>query len=455
MVRRRTRRRSASYGGQATDKQMIWFFYNILFLIIYVLIMPHFLLRMWKRGGYRKGFFQRVGLYGASLKADLQSRRRVWIHAVSVGEIFVALRFMKELRACRPETAFVLTTTTSTAHAIAEKKMGPDDVLLYFPADVPLVVKRVLDCLKPLALLLIECEIWPNLIRIAGKRNIPVVLLNGRISDRSCRGYKMLRPLVKTVLDCFNLLCAQGQDDAKSLIEMGAYPERIRIMGSAKYDITDIASEETEKAGEILRKNIFDSNARLLVGGSTWPGEETALLDIYKSLLRISNDSRLVLVPRHAERADEVAKEIEKSGLSFIRRSAWDGSQTLRSRSFNVLLVDTTGELNTFYSMANVIFVGKSLTNHGGQNVIEPAVFAKPIIVGPHTKNFSSVIADFLAADALIQVQDRRTLEETIIMLWDDSEKRQAYGQRARQLVRDKAGSVAASVKLILPLIES
>ena len=435
---------------------MKWFFYNILFAIVYVLMIPHFLQRMWKRGGYRQGFLQRIGIYSASIKAELKARAHIWIHAVSVGEVFVALQFIKEFRICRPKTAFVLTTTTSTGHAIAEKQLLQDDVLLYFPADFHLIINHVLNCLRPLALLLVESEIWPNLIRLAKKRNIPVILLNGRISHHSFRGYKKLQPFVRDVMGCFDLLCAQNQDEVGTLVQLGADHARIRVTGSAKYDVTDIVCEEAKKSGETLRKEFFGPDADLLIGGSTWPGEEAALLNIYKNLRTISSKCRLVLVPRHAERANEVAAEIEKSGLSFIRRSEWENTDiTPQDQSFDVLLVDTTGELKAFYSIANVIFVGKSLTNHGGQNVIEAAAFAKPIIVGPNMENFSSIMADFLSSQALIQVKDISGLGKTVMALWKDNEKRHAYGQRARQVIRDKAGAIRTSVKLVLPLIES
>ena len=433
---------------------MIWFFYNILFSIVYVLMLPYFFLRMFKRGGYSKGFFQRLGFYGVPLYANLRSRRRVWIHAVSVGEMYIALRFMDEVRNCRPETAFVLTTTTSTGHAIAEKRVVQSDVLLYFPADFPFIIKRFLDCLNPLALILVESELWPNMIRLARKRNIPIMLLNGRISNHSYRGYKKLRPLVKRILGCFDLLCVQSDEDSHRLIDLGADPERVEIMGSGKYDVANTASEQAAKSGEALRNRIFSSNTRLLVGGSTWPGEEKILIEIYKSLRDRFQDLRLVLTPRHVERAREVISEIKTSGLSFLRRSEIDEGRAQQSLFPDVLLVDTTGELNIFYSIATVIFVGKSLTSKGGQNVIEPAVFAKPIVVGPHMENFASVTDDFFTANALIQVQDKRGLKKAILELWNDDEARQGYGSRARQVVLDKAGAIPASVKRYLSLMK-
>lgn len=433
---------------------MIWFFYNCLFPIVFLLMLPRFLIRMCRRGGYCRGFLQRLGIYDRVVISRLQSRPRIWIHAVSVGEVFVALRFIEAVRARHAEAAFVLTTNTSTGHAIAEKQIGSDDILLYFPVDVPPVIRRVLNRLRPLSLVLVEGELWPNLIRQANHRGIPVMLLNGRLSDRSYRRYQKIRFLVRRLLASITLFCVQGEDERKRLIELGADPARVRVMGSAKYDVvSSTPAPESAAITNILRHTGFDMNAQLLVGGSTWPGEEAILLELHRKLRAAYPAARLVLVPRHMERACAVVAEIEKTGLAFQRWSAADHTDQLAiTPAPEVLLVDTTGDLKQFYAAATIIFIGKSLTAHGGQNVIEAAVYAKPIVVGPHMENFRSVMADFLSARALIQVRDKEGLERAFIDLWSHEDKRREYGQRARQVVRDKAGTIQASVELFLAL---
>lgn len=429
---------------------MIWLFYNILFPVVFLLMTPHFLWRMWKRGGYRNGFRQRFGIYELEFRERLRSRRRIWIHAVSVGEVFIALRFMEEARVRRPESAFVLTTTTSTGHAVAARGAGSDDVVMYFPLDLPPVMRSVFKLLDPEALVVVECELWPNLVRIAAARKIPVVLLNGRISERSYRGYSRMRPWVRDVLRCFDLLCAQDEVNAERLRRLGADPAKVKVAGSAKYDVARDFSKEIEEAGAGLVARAFGPGVRVLVGGSTWPGEESVLLDVYKTLRERHGNARLVLAPRHAERASEVIREIGRSGFQAVLRS-----ELLRERAGappDVLLVDTTGELRAFYSVATLIFVGKSLASRGGQNIIEPAVFAKPIIVGPHMENFESVAADFLAAGAMVQVAGALELERSVLKLWNDPASRAEYGRRARQLVGKKAGSVRASVDFLFNL---
>lgn len=432
---------------------MIWFFYNCFFPIVFLLLLPRFVKRMWKRGGYRKGFLQRFGCYEPAVRLRLRTRPRVWIHAVSVGEVQIALRFMRALRERRSTLAFVLTTTTSTGHTIAAQQLAADDVLLYFPVDLPWIMARVLDCLRPLALVLVEGEFWPNLLRLARRRGVPIMLLNGRISKHSFRGYRRVRLLVKKALACFDLFCMQGPEDAQRLRELGADLGKIQVMGSAKYDVAEPVRLDSSSVRALLLRAGFDADTRWLVGGSTWPGEEAILLAIYKKLRAQDPNIRLALVPRHAERREAVMADIRKSGLSGAAWSELKTDRAVHTPVVDVLLVDTTGELNHFYALATVIFVGKSLTSHGGQNVIEAAVFAKPIVIGPYTENFAAVVADFCAANALIQVPDPAGLERAVAELWADDQACQAYGRRAEQVVHDKTGAIRASAECLLTML--
>jgi len=431
---------------------MFWFVYNVLFAVGYTLMMPHFLLRMWRRGGYRKGFLHRLGRYEPDVRRRLQERRRIWIHAVSVGEIFVALRFMEEIRNAQPGTAFVLTTTTSTGHKMAEGKLNANDVLLYFPTDFPAVVNRVLNIVNPIAILLTESELWPNLIRKAKGRGIPIILINGRISESSFKGYRRIRVFFSKVLRWMDLLLVQSDMDRQRLVELGADPTSVRVMGSAKYDITQSNAAGQEGIRQVLKSCDMAGDSLLLVGGSTWKGEEEILLDLLKRLRPEFPALKLVLVPRHAERRAEVEGVIKASGLSHVRRSEI-GKAPAASATSDVLLVDTTGELKDFYASADIIFVGKSLTSKGGQNIIEPAGLAKPIIVGPHMSNFEGVVADFLAADAIVQVSDVAGLELAVRVLLCDRDRREGLGRRAKDVVAAKKGACRESVKAILATI--
>ncbi len=417
----------------------------------YLLMLPYFIFRMARRGGYLKGFLQRLCIFSASDRAKIAKARRVWVHAVSVGEIQVALQFMSKLREMDPATSFLLTTTTSTGHSVASKSLHPADCLAYFPVDFPLVVRRALRLFRPRALVLVEGELWPNLVRACAGHGIPVFVVNGRMSAKSERGYGMLRTFFERAINQVTLLCVQTPEDRERLIRLGARPERVRVMGSTKYDIAESDGQVAARVAALLKSMGVTEGAPILVGGSTWPGEEAVMAEILKKLRARHRDLRLVLVPRHAERAAGIAAEIGRCGLSVGLRSM---ARKPGFVSGDVILVDSTGELMGFYSMASVVFVGKSLTEHGGQNFIEPAALGKPVVVGPNTENFPGVIRDFLAADAIVQVQDAAGLENAVGKLLDDPSLRIAYGTRAAELVRSKRGAMHATVELVLAEIQ-
>lgn len=423
---------------------MLWIVYNLFFPIGFVLMLPRFISRMMRRGGYRRHFEQRWGHYGRGTAARLTEHRRIWIHAVSVGELFVALRYIDETRRRQPDAHFVLSVTTSTGHALAEEKLDPRDVLIYFPLDIPPVIRRVFDQIRPQRLVLVECEFWPNLVRQARRRDIPVALINGRISDSSFRGYMLLRPLTCRVLRMIRPLCMQGRQDADRILAMGADPDDVHVLGAAKYDLDAPAAGADAPARAVLRKLNVSGHAPILLGGSTWPGEEEALCRVFKALRTSRPDLFLVLVPRHAERRDEVVAAVRAQGLSHALRSgAPDGAPPP-----DVLIVDTTGELMSFYAAADVVFVGKSLCSHGGQNPIEPALFGKPVLVGPNMENFPAVMDDFLAADAICQVHDFQGLEKAAAGLLDDPAARERLGAAARSVIESRRGVMARTVDL-------
>ena len=425
---------------------VLWAVYNVLFPVGFLALLPRFLVRMARRGGYARHFAERFARYDEATLAKLREGSWVWIHAVSVGEVFVALRFMEEYRASHPGTRFVFSTTTSTGRRIGEEQVRDPDVLVYFPLDFPLVVKRALAVIKPRLLVLVECELWPNLIRLAKQRGIPVALINGRISEHSYRGYRKLRLFTRPLLAQVDLLCVQSETEKQMLRDLGADERRLHVLNSAKYDITPEGSGDHEATQAVLRAAGIAEDDLVLLGGSTWPGEEGVLLDYFLQARARFPKLRLVLVPRHAERASEVQKEIEARGLALCRRSALPAAA---GQPGSVLLVDTTGELRRFYAEATVIFVGKSLTQHGGQNIIEPAQCGKPIVVGPHMENFPVVLRDFLGAQALIQVPDAAGLAGAVEKLLADSATRRAYGERALQLVREKSGAIRRTVALL------
>jgi 3-deoxy-D-manno-octulosonic-acid transferase len=305
----------------------------------------------------------------------------------------------------------------------------------------------VLRIINPKRIVLVEGEFWPNLIRLAAKQGIPISLVNGRMSEKSYKGYRKLKSLTTDVLGKINPICVQGEVDAGRLIGIGAPKEHVHIMGTVKFDVAERDPTAEAAAAAIMRKIHVEEDAVIILGGSTWPGEESVLCGLYKEFREKYNNLFLVIVPRHVERADEVIQCFEGHGLSYVRRSQLD---TLEPKEVpDVLFIDTTGELSSFYSVADIIFVGKSLKEHGGQNPIEPAMHGKAVVVGPNMENFPQVMAEFLKENAIAQVDGEDTLVSTVNSLLDNISGREELGERARQVVQKNRGVMERTVNLI------
>ena len=419
---------------------MKWFLYNVLFGIAYMVMLPSFLLRMKRRGGYRARMGDRFGRYPNEILAALRHEPRttsheppIWIHAVSVGEVAVAGQLMRALRAKDPSIRFVFSTTSSTGWKQAEGQVGREDTLIYNPLDFGGCVRRALDAARPRAIILTESEIWPNFIRAAKKRGIPLFLINARVSDRSAPRYRKLRWFFGEVLRCFTKIFAQSDLDAKRLTDAGADPATVSVTGSFKFDV---AKRNPPKEEEL---RAWIGEGEILLGGSTWPGEDEVLLRIYAELAETRPDVKLVIAPRHFEKADAVEANILKAGFSCVRRSRNDKNVASRN---TVYLCDTTGEMMGLFGISTVAFVGKSLCEHGSQNMIEPCLCGVPTLVGPYTENFRPVMSDLLAADAILQVRDEEALKREILRLFADPEARVALGARAQAAVERRRGVV-------------
>jgi len=435
---------------------MRWWLYHTLFAVAYVVMLPHFLLRMKKRGGYRNRMGDRFGRYPADILAQLrQMEGAVWIHAVSVGEVYVAGQVMRAMRAREPDLRFVFSTTSSTGWREAEKQVSPADLLVYNPLDFPLCVNRALAAIRPRALVLTESEIWPTLIRACHRRGVPLFLVNARVSDRSAPGYRRLRLWFGPVLRMFTTILAQSETDKRRLVDAGATPERIEVTGSFKFDVAIRNPDKEREIAAFLARVDCGPERTVLLGGSTWPGEDAALIRIYRRLRPRYPDLRLVLVPRHFEKADAVQAEIERAGFSCVRKSKEvPRDSTDNASSPSIILADTTGELMGFYGNAHIVFVGKSLYEHGAQNMIEPCLCGAATLVGPYTENFRPVMSDLLSADALVQVSDEAALDREIERLVGDAEARRALGARGTEAVLRRKGVVDRSAEALLGAIQ-
>lgn len=432
---------------------MRWFFYNVLFAIAYAAMLPNFLRRMKKRGGYRAHFAERFGKFDPETARRLAEKPRVWIHAVSVGEANLAGTVIRELRRRDPSFSCIFSTTSSTGRGVCEKIAGPDDVVIYLPLDFPRCVRRTLAAANATALVLTESELWPNLLRALHRKGVPLLLLNGRVSDRSAPGYRRLRFFFGPVLRCFETLLAQSPLDRDRLVAAGAPADRIRVTGSVKFDVPPPSADALARARDLLaRGGVEPGRDLVLLGGSTWPGEELALARAWRAARANVPSLRLVLVPRHAERAAEVVAELEKDGFAVERSTRLRTAPP--SADECILLVDETGVLFPLYSQADLVFVGKTLApNEGGQNMIEPCSFGKPVLLGPRTENFAAVMETFRAASAVVEVANADALSREVAHFAADPAARAALGARADAAVAASRGALARSCDAIESLL--
>lgn len=432
---------------------MKWFVYNLLFCAVFPFLLPGFLLRMARRGGYRARFGERFALYPEDFPREAGF---VWIHAVSVGEVQVAGRLMREWREREPGVRFCFSTTSSTGWKTAEREIGPGDALIYNPLDFPAFVKAAFARISPRAVVLVESELWPNFIRRASKLGVPLYLVNARVSDRSAPRYRMARFFFGDILRRFDRIFAQSALDRDRLLAAGAAPDAVEVTGSFKFDVAARNPAKEEELRKWLARCGVPDGAKTLVGGSTWPGEDAVLLSIYRRLLdeaRARGDAAmpaLVLAPRHFEKADAVEANILAAGFRCARRST---GETKGDAGETVLLADTTGELSALYSLAYAVFVGKSLCEHGSQNMIEPCLYGKPVAVGPWTENFRPVMSDLLEAEAIVQVSGESELSDTISRWFASGAG--GLGARAAAAVERRRGVVAACTKAIVSGVEA
>jgi len=419
--------------------------YSILLTVGFILALPWFLWKGRSTGKYLRTFRERLGRLPVYLNVD--GDRSIWIHAVSVGEVLAARPLVPALRERFPNHRLFLSTTTMTGNAVAKKSVRGVDGLFYTPFDFPWPVRRVLDVLNPSLLVLVETEIWPNLIHEARRRGTRVALANGRISPRSFPRYLRVRRLLASVLPEIDLFLMQGETHAERVRAMGAPPERVQVSGNLKFDAV-----EPGKLPERLARLIQGGTTPrpLWVAGSTVGGEEELVLSAFHRVRERVPQARLLVAPRHPERFDAVPPLVEAAGFRCLRRSALDPAAW---RDGEVLLLDSLGELAQVYALASVVFVGGSLVPSGGHNILEPAVAGKAVVVGPHMDNFQEIADQFRSESALVQVASADDLGREVSALLLDEERCRALGARARALVGRNRGAVRRTADALSSLL--
>ena len=422
----------------------MYLLYSALLAAALLLGSPYWIFQMLRHGKYRRGLGERFGVVPQRIRSE--SRPSIWIHAVSVGEVLAVSELVRRLRSEYPEHRVVVSTTTDTGQKLAASRFGADSVF-YFPFDLAFCVKPYFAALQPELIIVAETEFWPNFLRTAEQRGVRVAVVNARISDRSLPGYRRWRPLLTRVLRNVDLFLAQTPEDARRLTEIGADANRVRVGGNLKFDVSPPPAPAI--VAQLRSALASSSTGPVLVCGSTVDGEEPLLLDAFKAVLARHPSAVMLLAPRHPERFQLVADQLQQSGLSFSKRSNWNGETLFGS----VLLIDSIGELASLYALADIAFVGGSLVPRGGHSILEPAQHGVAILVGPHTENFRDIVELFRSQDA-VRIVSPTELTPALTELLDNDNRRIALGRRALETLQSQRGATQFTLDQLRSLLK-
>jgi 3-deoxy-D-manno-octulosonic-acid transferase len=446
------------------------FILDFMYIIAGVLYSPVVLYRTVRHNRYRTGWDQRFG----KISRNDSEKKCIWIHAVSVGEVNAAKTVVQELQKNFSNLEIVISTTTDTGQVRAQALFGSQHKIIYFPFDFSWVMRRAFRNINPAICLLMELEVWPNFVTMARKTNVPVVIVNGRISDRSFSRYSRIQPLIKNVFGKIELALAQTEEYAERFKKIGVPEKNVVVTGSLKYDTaqaddkvegTDILAEQLNQAGWTFPKNSkygVQGTPYIWVAGATGPGEEEIILDVFKQLQlqKEYENLKLVIVPRKPERFDEVAQIITSAGFQCLRYSGFkeaakNESRTMSHESRTVLLGDTMGDLRKFYSLATIIFVGRSLVPMGGSDMMEAAALGKCTMFGPHAFNFKQTVDDLLKNDGAIMVNNKQEFFKATRKCLSDPAYAQKIAENGQQVIKNNQGATKRTIEELAKILNS
>ncbi|MDD5064919.1 MAG: 3-deoxy-D-manno-octulosonic acid transferase [Phycisphaerae bacterium] len=433
------------------------FIIDCVYLLIAFAITPFVLYRMVRYGRYRAGWANR---FGRIARKDPALKKCIWLHAVSLGEVNAAKTLVEELKKRFTSFEIVISTTTDTGFARATTVFGASHKVFYFPFDFSCTMRRAFLGIQPVACILMELEVWPNFVLIANQLHTPVIVVNGRLTNRSFSKYKKIKPLAKEMFRRLSLVLAQTDEYAQRFIEIGCQRAKVFVTGSLKYDtaqITDKVDGTDTLAEQLnLRTQNSELKTQLWVAGATGPGEEQIILEVYKNLKEQFKDLRLAIVPRKPERFDEVAQLIEQSGFNLIRYSQIKNNERqVTGNESRVILGDTMGDLRKFYSLATIIFAGRSLAPMGGSDMIEAAALGKCTIFGPWIHNFQQTADDLLAAQGGIMVKDKQDLLETMQKCLSDPDFTEKIARNGQNVIRNNQGATQKTIDHIAKFLDN
>ncbi len=428
----------------------MYFLYTVGSLVLFVALAPYFLYQAVRYRKYVGSLRQRLGYLPVSFNVDGEAS--IWIHAVSVGETLTARALAGDLKRRYPGFRLFVSTTTVAGQQVASRQIPDADAVFYFPLDLPPIVNRTLRVVNPRLFVVMETEIWPNLLRACRRAGVRTVLANGRLSNRSYPRYRMVRRLFRRVLDDVDRFCMQSRESADRLLDLGADPARVSVTGNLKFDALNAHATQAADRGmpRILRFFRVSADRPVVVAGSTMRGEELAVLRAFGRMRAAAPRALLVLAPRHPERFAEVEQFARDEGFRTARRTSLAIDE---EPAADVVVLDTVGELAELYRLATVAFVGGSLVPTGGHNILEPAVFGRPILFGPHMQNFAEIAEAFLDAGAAVQVDDEAALEAALRELVADPARRAALGRAARDIVEANRGARERTLAAIAELL--
>lgn len=430
--------------------------YSLLLTVAFIILLPRFLFDSLRGGKYADGFWQRLG-YLPDFKSNHQPV--LWLHCVSVGETQAARPLVKQILEQFPAYRLVVSTTTKTGQEFARKVFETEaDLVFYFPFDWRFTVQKALRKIKPNVVLIMETEIWLNFIREANKNSARVIMVNGRLSEKSLRRYLLIPKTMSRVLHYVDLALMQDAADAKRISQLGIRPSKVKVTGNIKFDLT-LDEAESKTTAEFRRRFGIEEDAPLIVAASTHAPEEALIVEAFKEVWKNSKAEilpRLLLAPRHPERFMEAAVIAKNSGFDWVLRSEEESG---RDKAAEVILLDSIGELRSVFPLAEIVFVGGSLIPHGGQNVLEPAMHRKAIVTGFYTMNFAEIVKEFASKNALVQLPEIERhkapayLAQLFTDLLQDAERRKILGENAFSILQKNRGATEKTLKLLHPFL--
>ncbi len=430
----------------------MYFIYNILAVILVILALPVFAVRTFQEKGFAERLKQSLGWLPAATICKLAGKDVIWLHAASVGEIVAASPIVKEIRHELPGIPVLVSVVTASGYDMAKRIIPEADGVIFMPLDLPWLSRSVITRIRPRVFLLVETELWPNFLKAARELNIPVMMVNGRISEKSLGRYSYFKGVLKEMLDTIVKFCMQSTIDAQYITKLGADPDRIVVTGNTKFDqsYTKLGADEKASLHQALH---LRSPGRVLVAGSTHKGEEELLLTAFTRVIAEFSDTQLIIAPRDIQRAGEIAELAAKYNFTAARRTKLAGSAT--SDFSHVIIIDTIGELGKIYGVADIVYIGGSLIAHGGHNLLEPAAHGKPILTGPHMFNFKDTYALLSGRNACQTVRGSDSLAAALLTLLKNPAAARQMGDEALAIIKENQGAARKSAVYLKEVLQA